>query len=88
MNRRKHGLDFTDAALVFNDPGVLIECDRIGEDFEERFHAIGLLPRGAALLVVHIYKGVNDNGEEIIRIISARAARHEEVGRYFQQAAH
>jgi uncharacterized protein len=86
-NRRKHGVDFIDAARVFDDVKRLIEFDRVGADGDERFHALGLEPAGAILLVVHIYKGVSENEEEIIRIISARAARPGEIRRYFQQAA-
>ena len=86
-NRRKHGVDFIDAARVFEDANRLIEFDRVGDDGDERFHVLGLAPAGAVLLVVHMYKGVSENEEEIIRIISARAARPREVRRYFQQAA-
>jgi uncharacterized protein len=86
-NRRKHGVDFTDAARVFEDPNRLIEFDRIGEGGDERFHALGLAPAVAVLLVVHIYKGESENEEEIIRIISARAASSREIRRYFQQAS-
>jgi uncharacterized protein len=87
-NRRKHGYDFAEAALVFQDHGLVLEFDRMDESGLDRFHAIGLLPRGPLLLVVHIHKGVNENGEETIRIISARAASSREGRRYFQQAAH
>jgi len=41
--------------------------------------------RGIVLLVVHIYRE-DDHGEEIIRIISARAAEKHEVRRYQEQA--
>jgi hypothetical protein len=87
-NRRKHGYDFAEAALVFKDSGLVLEFDRVDESGAERCHAIGLLPRGPLLLVVHIHKGVNENGEETIRIISARAASPGEGRRYFQQTAH
>jgi uncharacterized DUF497 family protein len=36
---------------------------------------------GAVLLVVHVYRE-DDRGEEIIRIISARAAEKHEIRRY------
>jgi uncharacterized DUF497 family protein len=40
---------------------------------------------GAVLLVVHAYRE-DLNGEEIIRIISARAADHHDIRRYQEQA--
>jgi uncharacterized DUF497 family protein len=40
-------------------------------DGEQRWHAIGAA-RKALLLVVHVYRKERENGEEIIRIISAR----------------
>jgi uncharacterized DUF497 family protein len=42
-NRHKHGIDFIDAARVFDDVKRLIEFDRVGD---ERFHALGLEPAG------------------------------------------
>lgn len=86
-NRRKHGVSFEQGASVFDDIGLLLEFDRTEDNGEERFHATGHDPNGAMLLVVHIYKGRNENGEEKVRIISARKASDSEVGRYFQQAA-
>ena len=38
----------------------------------------------AVLLVVHVYRE-DDNGEEIIRIISARAASKQNIRRYQEQ---
>jgi len=79
QNQRKHGsISFELAALVFEDKQCLIGCDRIdSRTGEQRWHAIGAVrsPRGAEalLLVVHVYKEDLD-GEEIIRIISARQA--------------
>jgi uncharacterized DUF497 family protein len=87
-NQRDHdGIDFDLASRVFYDADHLIEEDRIDEEGFERLHAIGRVPSGAVLLVVHIEKGEGENGEEIIHIISARKADHRAVRRYFQQAA-
>ena len=53
---------------------------------EQRWHAIGA-SEGAVLLVVHIYRVENENGEEeTIRTISAREANNRERRIYFQQA--
>jgi hypothetical protein len=85
INQAKHkGLDFETAARVFNDPKVVLAKDRIVEG-EQRWHAMGAVS-GALLLVVHTYQVENDE-EEIIRIISAREANQRERRIYIQQAA-
>jgi len=85
-NQEKHGVAFESAALIFNDPYIMLRKDRIG-DGEQRWHAIGAV-EGAVLLVVHVYRMENENGEqETIRIISAREANKRERRIYIQQAA-
>jgi uncharacterized DUF497 family protein len=86
-NQRKHdGIDFEFASRVFDDPQVLIEFDRVTDAGEERFHATGRVGQ-LIVLVVHAYKEIND-GEETIRIISARAAGKNGFERYFRQTAY
>ena len=85
-NQRRHGgIAFASAALVFNDPGTIFRKDRI-VDGEQRWHAIGAV-RKALLLVVHVYRKENEDGEEIIRTVSAREASKCERRIYIQQAA-
>lgn len=86
-NIRKHnGVDFQMAAMVFDDPNFLLRKDRIDDESgEQRWHAVGevSIDEGALLLVVvHVVRGTN--GEEIIRIISAREASKRECRLYFQ----
>jgi hypothetical protein len=86
-NRKKHdGIDFSTAAKVFMDPEHLVRKDRI-VDGEQRWHAIGFAA-GSVLLVVHVYREESPNGQEVIRIISAREANARERGIYYSQAAH
>jgi hypothetical protein len=86
INQRKHsGLDFGTAARVFNDASLVLIEDRIVEG-EQRWHAIGAVS-AALLLVVHVYREDKVDGEEIIRIISAREANQRERRIYLQQAA-
>jgi uncharacterized protein len=90
-NQKRHdGLDFRTAAFVFEDPDLVLVKDRVDENGEQRWHAIGAIAvrpdQTALLLVVHVYRKENANGEEIIRIISARAAEKREIGRYQKQA--
>ena len=77
------------AALVFEDEACLGRPDRTDETGEQRWHAIGAarIDRDAAviLVVVHVYREESD-GEEIIRIISARKAEKNDIRRYQEQA--
>ena len=88
-NLRKHGISFEVAALAFEDEYCLVGFDHIDEAGEQRWHAIGMIriERGTpiVILVVHAYRE-NRHGEEIIRIISARAAEKHEIRRYQEQA--
>ena len=81
-NRRKHGVSFETAALVFADPSVIFEQDREA-DGEARWQAIGRLQEQIVLLVAHTYE--EDQGEEAIRIISARRATAGERKAYYGQ---
>ena len=86
INQSKHnGLDFETAARVFNDPSIVLIEDRIVEG-ELRWHAIGAVS-AVLLLVVHVYREDEVDGEEIIRIIPARQADQRECRIYLQQAA-
>lgn len=72
LNRRKHGIGFDVAQLVFNDPCHLSTQDRHVEG-EERWQTLGLIEGVVIVLVAHtVHEG--DNHEENIRIISARKA--------------
>jgi uncharacterized DUF497 family protein len=89
-NQRKHGgISFELASLVFEDERCLVGPDRVDETGEQRWHTIGevrIEPEGAVVLVVvHAYRE-DCNGEEIIRIISARRAEKHEIRRYQEQA--
>ena len=75
-NRKKHGIDFTAAAKVFLDPGM-IEFDEFHESGELRFDAIGLVD-GRMLFVTYTMR------REVIRIISARGAEPHEKRKYHE----
>ncbi|MGC9562169.1 MAG: BrnT family toxin [Brachymonas sp.] len=76
LNFRKHGIRFEDAARVFDDPLALSVQDRI-EHGEQRWQTLGMVGGCVVLLVAHTLQ-LEDEGAEIIRIISARRAdRHE-----------
>jgi uncharacterized DUF497 family protein len=82
-NRRKHnGLDFKTASRIFADPGSRSRIERVVGD-ETRWQTVGMVG-DQLLLVAHTWE--EHNGEETIRIISARKASKHEGRRYFQQA--
>jgi len=79
-NRRKHGIDFEDATLVFDDPYLLTERDR-REHGEQRWRSYGLVgPTIVVVTVAHTWE--HENEDEIIRIISARKATPWERKKY------
>jgi hypothetical protein len=61
----------------------------VDETGEERWHAIGAVSvepgAGDVLLVIHVYRE-DDDGEEVIRIVSARRADKDDYRRYQEQA--
>ena len=81
-NRTKHGFGFRIAARVFADPNLVLMEDRVDEEGEQRWHALGMVGSRSFLVVVHVYREA-ENGEEIIRIISAREADKREGRVYF-----
>jgi len=78
-NRRKHGVSFELALRVFEDPDHISIQDR-HEGGEERWQTIGLIGPVAIFLVAHTYEDID--GEEVVRIISARKATKAERRRY------
>jgi hypothetical protein len=81
-------ISFELAAQVFLDENCVFTKDRVDENGEQRWHALGavFVKAGVAdfLLVVHAYRG-DENGEEIIRIISARRASENDLRRYQEE---
>jgi uncharacterized DUF497 family protein len=73
-NLKRHGVDFADAATIFEDDRALtIEDDRHDED---RFITLGTDALGQLLVVVYTFRG------DRIRIISARNATARERRQY------
>lgn len=79
-NYRKHGIRFVEAARVFDDPFSLSEQDRI-ENGERRRQTIGMAGGCLLLLVAHTVR-FEDEGIEVVRIISARRVDRKERRRY------
>ena len=82
LNVRKHEVAFEVAALVFADPFALSAQDRI-ENGEQRWQTIGIADGYLVLVVAHTVQD-DEDGSEVIRIISARRADPKERKRYEQ----
>jgi uncharacterized protein len=85
INQRKHGVSFEDAMRIFEDPYARFECDRADETGQLRWQAVGLAGRVAVLVVAHTIR--EEDGDEIVRLISARHAARKERHRYEQTRA-
>lgn len=71
-NYRKHGVTFTEAVSVFEDPLAVTQPDPDCSEGEERLLTFGMSHAKRLLVVSHTDKG------DTPRIISARAlSRHE-----------
>jgi len=79
-NLRKHGIRFGDAARVFDDPFAVTVQDRI-ESGEERWQTVGMAGDCLLILVAHTVR-FEDEGMEVVRIISARRVDRAERRRY------
>ena len=78
-NYVKHGIRFETAAMVFDDPYHVSQLDRV-VDGEERWRTMGLIGGLVIVIVAHTYR--EQNGEETVRIISARKATKRERKHY------
>ncbi len=78
-NRAKHKFRFEIAREVFEDPWARSLPERMVEA-EERWHTIGVVGGVVVLLVAHTYR--EEQGEAVIRIISARKAAKPEARQY------
>ena len=77
-NRRKHGVSFEEAATAFCDENGRLIHDPDHSQEEDRFILLGFSAKFRLLVVCHAYR----QGEEAIRIISARKATRQERKQY------
>ena len=79
---QKHGVSFEEAKEVFDDPFHISKLDHRFDYFEERWITLGSTSKDNILVVANMF--FDGNGEEIIRIISARKANEKERKFYEQ----
>ncbi|MBU6297045.1 MAG: BrnT family toxin [Alphaproteobacteria bacterium] len=81
-NKRKHGVSFESAALIFDDPQIC-ELEEGNDHGEIRYRAIG---EALGQLLFVSYTSFEETGEEVVRIISARKAEPKERRAYQRHA--
>lgn len=79
-NFRKHGIRFDEAVLAFDDIFAVAEQDRY-ENGEQRWQTIGMVEDCLLLIIAHTVR-FDDDGMEVVRIISARRVNRTERKRY------
>ena len=80
-NQRKHRVSFEEAQTVFSDEQGLLIHDPDDSEEEDRFVLLGLSSSLRMLVVCHCYR----EGDNVIRIISARKANRRERLIYTQR---
>jgi uncharacterized DUF497 family protein len=80
LNKKNHGVSFEQAQEVFEDPFQISKLDFRFNYLEERWITLGSTKDTTILVVANLF--FTDDGEEIIRIISARKANTKEVTVY------
>jgi len=80
INIKKHGISFEQAKEVFHDPLHISKLDKRFNYFEERWITIGSTV--ASDIVVAAILFFSNEGEEVIKLISARRATSIEREQY------
>ena len=78
INIKDHKVSFQEAETVFYDPNAKIIHDPEHSSGENRFIILGISKLLKLLVVCHCYR----EGDELIRIISARKATRKETKDY------
>ena len=80
INITKHGVTFEQASYVFSDPYALNRYDDEHSEDEDRWVLLGKSLNETLLLVIHTFR--DNQGIELVRIISARKATKKEKQAY------
>jgi hypothetical protein len=79
----KHSVTFKDACHIFSDKSILTLHDKSHSFDEDRWISLGVTNMGKILVVVHTFAFIE--GEELVRIISARKANSREHKIYYER---
>ena len=77
VNKKKHKVNFENAATIFKDPRAISLLDDLHSNKEDRWVTMGLSENASLLVVHHTYNQI-DNKTAKIRIISSRKATKKE----------
>ncbi len=80
-NRKKHGIFFEEAALIFADPNTVTVSDPDHDEGEERLVSIGRTPDGRVITVCHTFRRLDP--PLLNRLFSARKATRKETLSYY-----
>ena len=80
-NNKRHDISFEEAREVFDDPFHISIMDRRFDYFEERWITVGSSKSKRVIVIGHLYF-LKEDGEEVIRIITARKATKKEREQY------
>jgi uncharacterized DUF497 family protein len=81
VNKRKHGVSFTEGQTSFADENGLLIDDPDSSEDEDRLILLGLSAKLRLLVVCHTYR----EHDSTIRIISARKANRSEQKEYWKR---
>ena len=76
FNIQKHHISFEEAKEIFLDPMHISKLDHRFDYFEERWITLGISSEEKILVVANMF--FDNDGNEIIRILSARKASQKE----------
>ncbi len=76
LNLQKHQIGFVEAKEIFDDPLHISKLDHRFSYFEERWITLGSTKSYQIVVVANMF--FDNDGEEVIRIISARKASQKE----------
>ena len=83
LNIQKRGITFEQASYVFADPFALSKYDDEHSEDEDRWILLGKSLSESILVVAHTFR--DDDGAEVVRIISARKATKREKQSYHKR---
>jgi uncharacterized DUF497 family protein len=78
QNEQKHGISFEEAQTAFYDDNARLSHDPDHSQDEDRYILLGMSAVLRVLVVCHVYR----QGNDVIRIISARKATKREQQQY------
>jgi hypothetical protein len=81
INFSKHDVSFEEASTIFSDPRALQWVDAEHAAAERRFKRLGVSVEHRVLIVIYTVRRTSD-GQEEIRVISARQASRKERKAY------